>query len=224
MSNGIDFILQAAQLIDKNAEIEKNEKLKYNDDRFAYLDAKKNQALKDKHTEIERSRRADFRFRMDSLKAVVPLGRKMQKFTIKKLLVEAKQYIETLKRREKEYKCNIQDLRTKNYRLRQRYLQLEQLSKLENTLLTCQPPHTQSNPCISVFPAINGSRTPVVLCASRETKTKPQPSWVTSQVQPGPNRMVTIHIKKTLPGNRKRGGENVGGPQKKNQTFDLSVL
>ena len=33
MSNGIDFILQAAQLIDKNAEIEKNEKLKYNDDR-----------------------------------------------------------------------------------------------------------------------------------------------------------------------------------------------
>ena len=62
----------------------------------------------------------------------------------------------------------------------------------------------------------------IFVCFS--AKPKPQPSRVTSQVQPGPNRMVTIHIKKTLPGNRKRGVENVGGPQKKNQTFDFGVL
>jgi len=84
----------------------------------------RNQIEKNKHTEIEKKRRAYLRSRLDRLKVVVPSDRNAARFTIHRLLIKSKEHIQTLERRALDYEANRDKLKLRNTELKNRMQEL----------------------------------------------------------------------------------------------------
>jgi len=175
----------------------------------------RNSVEKNKHTEVEKKRRAYMRECLESLKNVVPPDRDTHKLTIHRLLIKSKEYIKTLERRHIEYQRQYSIIEHRNINLKGILAELEKNYYIyqKNSELSCSeqlsngdhleennkmPVKVEKPPSISnLFPQQPCEEPPQKKAADLSVKiVKPFHTKAFTTVLPGPDNRVTIRIHK----------------------------